>query len=47
MYDANKPQVNTRGGDMHIDTVIVGCLLFKNINTSRTRGMEKQIAAVT
>ncbi len=30
-----------------MDTVINGCLLFKNINTSRIRGMEKQIAAVT
>ncbi len=43
----NKTQVDTRGGDMHMDTVIVGCLLFKNINTSRMRGMEKQTAAGT
>jgi hypothetical protein len=39
--------VDTRGGDMHMDTVIVGCLLFKNINSSRMRGMEKQTAAIT
>jgi hypothetical protein len=32
---------------MHMDTVIVGCLLFKNINTSRIRGMEKGTAAIT
>jgi hypothetical protein len=32
---------------MHMDPVIVGCLLFKNINTSRMRGMEKWIAVVT
>ncbi len=30
-----------------MDTVIVGCLLFKNINTGRMLGMEKRIAAVT
>jgi hypothetical protein len=47
MNNANKAQVNTRGGDMHMDTVIVGCLLFKNINTGRMLDMEKQIAAVT
>jgi hypothetical protein len=32
---------------MHMDMVIVGCLLFQNINPTRTRGMEKQTAAVT
>jgi hypothetical protein len=32
---------------MHMDIVIVGCLLFKNINPFRMRGMEKQTAAVT
>ncbi len=32
---------------MHTDIVIVGCLLFKNINPIRMRGMEKQTAAVT
>ncbi len=32
---------------MHIDTVIVGWLLFKNITTSRMRGMEKGTAVVT
>jgi hypothetical protein len=32
---------------MHMDTVIVGWLLFKNITTSRMRGMEKGTAAVT
>jgi hypothetical protein len=47
MYDANKTQVNTRGGDTHRDTLIVGYLLFKNITTSRMRGMEKGTAAVT
>jgi hypothetical protein len=47
MYDAKKTQVDTRGGDMHMDMVIVGCLLFKNINPTRMRGMEKQTAAVT
>ena len=47
MYNANKTQANTRGGDMHMDTVIVGCLLFKNINPSRMRDMEKQTAAIT
>jgi hypothetical protein len=47
MYDANKTQVNTRVGDMHMDTVFVGCLLFKNINPTRMRGMGKQTAAVT
>jgi hypothetical protein len=31
---------------MHMDTVIVGWLLFKNITTSRIRGMEKETAAV-
>jgi hypothetical protein len=31
---------------MHMDTVIVGCLLFKNINTGRMVGVEKKIAAV-
>jgi hypothetical protein len=46
MYDANKTQVDTRVGDMHMDTVIVGCLLFKNINPTRMRGMEKRTAAV-
>jgi hypothetical protein len=40
-------QVDTRGGDMHMDTVILGWLLFKNITTSRMRGMEKGKAAVT
>jgi hypothetical protein len=45
--DANKSQVDTRSGDMHMDMVIVGCLLFKNINPTRMRGMEKQAAAVT
>jgi hypothetical protein len=32
---------------MHIDTVIFGWLLFKNITTSRMRGMEKVTAAIT
>ncbi len=32
---------------MHIGTVIVGCLVFKNINPTRMRGMEKQTSAVT
>ena len=32
---------------MHMDMVIVGCLLFKNINPIRMRGMEKRTAAVT
>jgi hypothetical protein len=32
---------------MHMNTVIVGWLLFKNITTSRMRGMEKGTAAVT
>ncbi len=30
-----------------MDTVILGWLLFKNITTSRMRGMEKGKAAVT
>ncbi len=46
MYDASKTQVNTRVRDMHMKTVIVGCLLFKNINPTRMRGMEKQTAAI-
>jgi hypothetical protein len=32
---------------MHMNMVIVGCLLFKNINPIRMRGMEKQTAAIT
>jgi hypothetical protein len=32
---------------MHMDTVIVGWLLFKNITTSSMRGMEKGTAAIT
>ncbi len=32
---------------MHMDIVIVGCLLFKNINPIRMRGIEKRTAAVT
>ncbi len=32
---------------MHMVTVIVGWLLFKNITNSRIRGMEKGTAAVT
>jgi hypothetical protein len=47
MYDANKTQVNTRSGDMHIAAAIFGCFLFKNITTSRMRGMVKGTAAVT
>jgi hypothetical protein len=47
MYNVDKTQVDTRGGDMHMGTVIAGCLLFKNINTSRIRGIEKQTDAVT
>ena len=30
-----------------MNMVIVGCLLFKNINPIRMRGMEKQTAAIT
>jgi hypothetical protein len=32
---------------MHMDMVIVGCLLLKNINPTRMKGMEKQTSAVT
>jgi hypothetical protein len=47
MYDANKSQVDTRSGDMHMDMMIVKCLLFKNINPTRMWGMKKQTAAIT
>jgi hypothetical protein len=47
MFDANESHIDTRSGDMHMGMVIVGCLLFKNINPTRMRGMEKLTAAVT
>ncbi len=47
MYNANKSHVDTKSGDMHMDMVIVGCLLFKNINPTRMRGVEKRTAVVT
>jgi hypothetical protein len=43
MYNAKKTQVNTRSEDMHMDMVIVGCLLFKNIDPTKMVRMKVPI----